>query len=81
MITVNENWGTSVNSITPIHLATVELTNTTNLVQFLDNDGYNNWTAKNDGESFFRQIPLAHDEWGLAVYWWCGMQLIDTRMP
>ena len=73
--------GTSVNSITPFHVATVELPTTTNLIQFLDNNGQNHWTAKNDGQSFFRQIPLAQDEWCLAVYWWCGLQLIDTRMP
>ena len=50
-------------------------------MQFLDNDGHNNWGAKNDGESFFRQIPLAFGEWCLATYWWRGNQYIDTRMP
>ena len=73
--------GYSVNSITPTHVATVELPTTTDLVKFLDNHGQNHWGAKNDGESFFRQIPLAIDEWCLAVYWWRGHQFIDTRMP
>ena len=73
--------GISVNLITPKHVATVELPTITDLVNFLDNDGHNHWAGKNDGESFFRQIPLAQDEWCLAVYWWCGNQYIDTRMP
>ena len=76
-----ENNGVSLNSITPHHVATVELPTTMDLIQFMHNDGNNQYAGKNDGESFFRQIPLAQDEWPLAAYWWCGNTYVDTRMP
>ena len=71
----------SINSLVSDLDATVELPGNSDLVNFAYNDGSTTHMGKNDGESFFRQIPLIKSEYPLAVYWWRGHKLVDTRMP
>ena len=73
--------GISLNSLVPDRLKSIQYKSMLDLVDFMDNDGLNNWAGKNDGEGFFRQIELEPSEQILAVYYWRGYKIVDTRMP
>ena len=71
----------SLNALVPKSQTTVEFPTLRDLIQFVHNDGKTEYIGKNDGASFFRQIELSPQERPLAVYYWRGYKIVDTRMP
>ena len=73
--------GISVNSLVPQKLGHVELNTKLELITFSYNGGKTKSLGKNDKKSWYRQIPMARQDWSISVHHWCGIDFIDTRMP
>ena len=69
--------GTSINSLITDDDATVELPTMYDMIRFA-NDA--TWMGKNDGKSFYRQIPLCTDDFPIMGYIWRGKVLQESRM-
>jgi hypothetical protein len=71
----------SVNSIIKDKYATVDLKSLKHFIKFCDNNEKTKFMGKNDGESFFQQIPLSTEDWPIAVCIVDGHQWILNRLP
>jgi hypothetical protein len=68
----------SVNDLIPDEHAQVDLSTLKELTKFIDNNGMTQYIGKNDGESFYQQIPLISDDWPITVILFGGHQWIPT---
>ena len=70
--------GVSVNSLISDEDSKVDLPTADGMIRFAHEA---KWMGKNDGQSFYRQIPLCKDDWSIVTFIWRGKRFQETRMP
>ena len=73
--------GVSVNKLVLDKYKTVQYPQTKQLLKFVFGDGKINALGKNDGLSFFRQIPMSERDRTYVGYYHRGITFLDSRMP
>ena len=73
--------GVSVNKLVLEKYKTVKYPQTKLLLKFVYGEGKINALGKNDGLSFFRQIPMSNIDRTYVGYYHRGITFLDSRMP